>query len=38
VPVSPLAARFPGVPISGFFIARRVIPNPLADFDDDVPN
>jgi predicted amidophosphoribosyltransferase len=24
-----LSARFPGVPISGFFIARRVFPNPV---------
>jgi hypothetical protein len=26
-----LSARFPGVPISGFFIARRVFPNPFED-------
>jgi hypothetical protein len=26
-----LSARFPRVPISGFFIARRVFPNPFED-------
>jgi predicted amidophosphoribosyltransferase len=29
-----LSARFPGVAISGFFIARRVFPNPFEEFDD----
>jgi hypothetical protein len=29
-----LTGRFPGVPITGFFIARRVFPNLFEDFDD----
>ena len=27
-----LNARFPGVDVAGFFIARRVFPNPFEDF------
>ena len=29
-----LAGRFPGVPITGFFIARRVFPNPFEELND----
>ncbi|AYQ27636.1 hypothetical protein DT070_06070 [Polaromonas sp. SP1] len=29
-----LSEPFPGVPVIGVFVARRVIPNPFADFDD----
>ena len=32
-----LRARFPTVPIAGFFIARRVFPNPFEEFDDVLP-
>ena len=30
-----LAEHFPGVPIVGNFVARRIVPNPFADFDDE---
>lgn len=29
-----LAKHFPGVPVVGNFVARRVVPNPFDDFDD----
>lgn len=31
-----LSGRFPGVPILGCFIARRVFPDPFEEFLDDV--
>ncbi len=31
-----LAEPFPGVPVVGVFVARRVVPNPFADFDLDI--
>lgn len=30
-----LAQHYPGVQIVGHFVARRIVPNPFADFDDD---
>lgn len=30
-----LTQQFPGVPIIGNFVARRIVPNPFADFDDE---
>ncbi|AXK82249.1 hypothetical protein DW352_18005 [Pseudolabrys taiwanensis] len=32
---SVLEKRFPGVPIVGFFVARRVLPNPFDEFEDE---